>query len=131
MSADEGMPPPEEIDCGEQVFDISFHPSMNFLAAGLINGHANLYQYSNIPGVSNKLMLNLTHHALSCRGVAFDQSGQGLYTISSDMSIAALNGEGRMVSKRDGAHEHPINKIICMAENLFATGDDAGVVKIW
>ena len=131
MQADEGIPPPEEINCGEQVFDISFHPTMDFLAVGLINGHSNIYKYSSTPGVPSSLVLNLNNHVSSCRGVEFDHSGQGLYTISSDRSIVALNGEGLIVSKRDDAHDNPINKIICMAENSFATGDDAGVVKIW
>ncbi|CAM9189397.1 unnamed protein product [Ectocarpus fasciculatus] len=131
MQADEGVPPPEEISCGEQVFDISFHPTMDFLAVGLINGHSNIYKYSSSPGVPSSLVLNMNNHLSSCRGVEFDHSGQGLYTISSDRSIVALNGEGVIVSKRNDAHDNPINKIICMAENSFATGDDAGVVKIW
>ena len=122
---------PDEIMCGEQVFDISFHPSMPFMAAGLINGRANLYQYSTTPGVPSSLVLSCDNHTSSCRGVEFDPSGNALYTVSSDGNIVCLDGEGRVLWKREEAHDDSINKLTCMQENCFATGDDSGVVKIW
>lgn len=131
MQADNGMPPPDEINCGEQVFDISFHPSMDVLATALINGQVNLYKYNRTPNTPSSLVMSCENHGSSCRGVQFDASGQGMYSISSDRSIVALNGEGVVVSKRVDAHDEPINKLICMQENTFATGDDAGVVKLW
>jgi WD40 repeat protein len=132
MQADEGMPPPDEINCGEQVFDISFHPSMDLLAVAMINGQVDLYKYSRSPGsVPSTRMMSCQNHTSSCRGVKFDPSGQGMYTISSDRSIVALNGEGVVVSRREAAHDDSINKLIVMQENTFATGDDAGVVKLW
>jgi WD40 repeat protein len=123
--------PPDEIDCDEQVFDVHFHPSMPFLASALINGETRLYKYSTTNDVPNQPVLRLKNHTSSCRGVRFDPSGQALYTISSDRSIATVNAEGVLISRRSEAHAEAINKLTVLSENIFATGDDGGAVKVW
>lgn len=35
-----------------------------------------------------------------------------------------------MVLRKQGAHSDPINKVKALDENLIATGDDAGCVKV-
>lgn len=123
--------PPDEIDCDEQVFDVHFHPSMPIVASALINGETHLYRYPTTNGVSNQLVLKLKSHDSSCRGVRFDPSGQALYTISSDKSIATVNADGVLINKRADAHADAINKLTVLSENIFATGDDGGAVKVW
>jgi WD40 repeat protein len=123
--------PPDEIDCNNQVFDLHFHPSMPIVASALINGETRLYRYSTVNSIPNQLVLRLNNHSSSCRGVRFDPSGQALYTISSDRSIATVNAEGALINKRTDAHSEAINKLTVLSENIFATGDDGGSVKVW
>ena len=120
---------PEEILCGEQVFDMKFHPHMDVVAAGLIDGSIKVYRYSTES--SHHLLLNLNHHRLSCRGIEFDSAGQRLYSISSDGSWACVDATGNLISVHSNAHQAPINKCIMLDDNCIVTGDDGGCVKLW
>jgi WD40 repeat protein len=119
---------PDVISCGEQIFDIAFHPLSDVVAVGLIDGHVNIYKYST---EINELVVQFRHHNSSCRGLKFSEDGQVMYTISSDMSWLCIDGDGRVVSSVPHSHEAPINKLQLLSESTIATGDDAGVVKIW
>jgi hypothetical protein len=53
---------PEDIECGEQVFDIAFHPRDRFIAAGLIDGTVKLYNYNVLnENGGNREVLSLNH----------------------------------------------------------------------
>ena len=39
------VPVPDEIKCSDQIFDVSFHPKVDALAVGLINGSVEVYKY--------------------------------------------------------------------------------------
>ena len=126
------VPVPDEIKCSDQIFDVSFHPKVDALAVGLINGSVEVYKYE-VEGES-KLMLNCKEaHAGSCRGVMFTDDGERLYTISSDKSILGIDGIGRTFLNIPDAHDDPINKMISVSEGglMIATGDDGGCVKLW
>jgi WD repeat-containing protein 55 len=129
MSAFDIQTAPDDIECSEQVFDVDFHPTRNFLAAGLIDGEVDIFQYGLQD--SNKLMAKLNHHTSSCRGVSFSPSGDALYSISSDMSLVAVDSVGTAVLNIPNAHLSPINKMVVCEENIVATGDDKGCVKLW
>jgi len=129
MSAFDVQTVPDDIECTEQVFDVDFHPIRNFLAAGLIDGEVDIFQYGLQD--SNKLMAKLNHHTSSCRGVAFSPSGDALYTISSDMSLVAVDAVGSVVLNIPNAHDSPLNKMVVCEEHIVATGDDKGCVKLW
>tara|TARA_B110000090_G_C13322251_1_gene423995 strand:- start:412 stop:1074 length:663 start_codon:yes stop_codon:yes gene_type:complete len=120
---------PQDIECGDQVFDISFHPENNILAAGLITGEVEVWQYGNEIGANKKLVSVFCHDG-SCRGLQFDRAGDTLYTISSDQCFRGLDGTGKEKFKFK-AHDDKINKLHMLDENLFATGDDSGCVKLW
>lgn len=125
---EEGNPVPEEIHCTEQIFDISFHPKRNILAAGLIDGAIDIWSY----GVEeNKNVIKNTSLNSSCRSVLFSNDGEVLYAVSSDQSLQGLNGLGQQVIYYGDAHDASINKIHQLEQNLLATGDDAGEVKLW
>jgi len=124
---------PDEIRCDDQIFDINFYPRMmgndsNVVAVGLINGAVDLWKCN---ANENTLLLKSNHHSASCRGVLFNESGEILYTISSDKSIQGIDSTGRVTLVYSDAHNDPINKIINLSDNLVATGDDGGVVKLW
>jgi WD repeat-containing protein 55 len=132
---------PQEISCGEQVFDLKFHPHADVLAAGLIDGNVEVYKYSPADGNGgsymgegnmNQHLLHLTHHSgHSCRGLEFDPYGQKLFTISSDHSWVCLDTTGAVISSHHNAHQAPLNKCLVIDENIFVTGDDNGCVKLW
>jgi WD40 repeat protein len=125
----EDVPVPEEITCSDQVFDICFHTKANVVAVGLIDGSVDIWSYS-VNDV-NKLLFKNSFHSSSCRGVSFSDDGETLYSISSDKSIQGLNGNGQQVFYFPDAHDEPVNKVISISENILATGDDSGVVKLW
>jgi len=118
---------PDDIECGEQLFDCSFHPKGDFLACGLIDGCVEVWKYGL---EENKKMLSVMAHDASCRGVEFSTDGNMLYTVSADCYFRGLDGSGKPVFKLK-AHTNPINKLSPLTEHIFATGDDVGQVKIW
>jgi len=118
---------PEDIECGEQLFDLSFHPSGDFLASALIDGCVEVWKYGL---EENKKMLSVMAHDGSCRGVEFSADGNMLFTISADCHFRGLDGTGKPAFKLK-AHTNPINKLSPLTEHIFATGDDVGEVRIW
>lgn len=127
---DEAGSVPEEIICSDQVFDVSFHPKTNILAAGLIDGSVDVWKYES-EGALNSLLFKSNKHVSSCRGVCFNVSGDILYTISSDKSLQGLNGNGQQTILYDHAHDVPINRLCEISEHTVVTGDDSGEVKLW
>jgi WD40 repeat protein len=133
---DEKRQSPDDITCNEQIFDIDFHPNVNCVAVGMIDGTVSLYKYGNNNGDNTSLMSSKLHDK-SCRGVLFSENGDHLYSISSDKSIIGFDGTGTKVLQIDDAHDDPINKCILLSGlgradgTMIATGDDSGCVKIW
>lgn len=127
---------PNDITCNEQIFDIDFHPKINCIAVGMIDGSVSLYKYGINDG-DNNLMMSSKLHSKSCRGLVFSEDGDNLYTISSDRAIIGVDGTGTKTMHIDDAHDDPINKCIVMSgfgrteSTMIATGDDSGCVKIW
>ena len=127
MAAFDEIAVPEEIACADQIFDLSFHPGGEFLACGLIDGAVELWKY----GVDeNKQIFSVNPHKGSCRGLEFNHDGTVLYTVSADCCFRGIDGSGKETFKFT-AHSSAINKMQCVTEHTFATGDDAGEVKIW
>jgi hypothetical protein len=118
----------KNISCQDQIFEIDFHPNRSILIAGLITGCVELWDYD--PDNCKRLGKHKVFQQ-SCRGVAFHENGEELYTISSDCSWKILDSNGVVKVSTQNAHRHPINKLKLLNENLFATGDDNGVVKLW
>ena len=72
------------------------------------------------------------HHDDSIRNVAFSKDGNIVYSTSSDRSIALVDMTKFEPKKIfNEAHECAISAICPINVNLFATGDDSGVVKLW
>ena len=121
---------PEELEASEQIFDIAFHPSEAYLAAGLIDGAVEIFRYGLGEGTNQKVM-SCNHHSGSCRGVLFSEDGQRIFTIGSDKSIQGLNASGARGLFYENAHDTAINKLAHLTENVLVTGDDDGTVKVW
>ncbi|XP_029439799.1 WD repeat-containing protein 55 isoform X3 [Rhinatrema bivittatum] len=121
---------PEDISFEATVNTIAFHPARDILAAGDVDGDVFVYLYSIEEG--NKELWSSGHHLKSCRDASFSSDGQKLFTVSKDKSIHILNvEEGKLVKRFSKAHSTAINRLLLIDENLFATGDDNGMLKVW
>jgi WD40 repeat protein len=55
-----------------------------------------------------------------------------LLSVSADKSVAAVDVEKNKTKWQvTNAHKHPLNTFIVCDENLIATGDDEGYIKVW
>lgn len=120
---------PANITCKDQIFDFDFHPTSSILAAGLITGEIEVWSYTSS---KNTRQSRFSTFQQSCRGVSFNKEGNRLFTISSDQSWKIIDVEGGdIVHYHVNAHNEPINKLCVLNDNVFLTGDDDGVVKLW
>uniref|UniRef100_A0A3Q3EY87 WD repeat domain 55 n=1 Tax=Labrus bergylta TaxID=56723 RepID=A0A3Q3EY87_9LABR len=63
---------------------------------------------------------------------ASPQTGLKLYSVSRDKAVHMLDPErGQLVTRIRGAHDAPINSLLLVDENILATGDDQGTLKVW
>ncbi|GMH23996.1 hypothetical protein Nepgr_025839 [Nepenthes gracilis] len=119
-----------EINLGNLPFDVDFHPSESFVAAGLITGDLLLYRYAadSVP----QRLLEVHAHDESCRAARFIHEGRAIVTGSPDCSILATDVEtGSAIARLEDAHTAPINRIICLTESTIGSGDDDGFIKVW
>ncbi|KPP69765.1 WD repeat-containing protein 55-like [Scleropages formosus] len=122
---------PEDIRFEAIVNTVSFHPTRDILATGDIDGDIYVYSYSCTEG-ENKELWSSGHHLKSCREVAFSQDGQKLFSVSKDKSVHIMDAEvGKLVSRIPKAHSVPLSTMLLIDENLLATGDDNGTLKVW
>lgn len=120
---------PPDIKLDEFVTDVCFHPERDIVAAASIVGDVYLYEYSE---TANKHLRTIEVHAKSCRDVEFSEDGLKLLSCSKDRSIMITDMETEKLLKYyENAHDDAINRLHVINENLFATGDDDGTVKVW
>ncbi|XP_051486866.1 WD repeat-containing protein 55 [Apus apus] len=122
---------PEDICFEAAANAIALHPARPLLAAGDVDGDVYLYSYSCTEG-ENRQLWSSGHHLKSCRDVAFSQDGQKLFTVSKDKAVHVLTvEEGRLETRFPKAHSSALNCVLPINPHLFATGDDAGALKLW
>ncbi|TDH65833.1 hypothetical protein CCR75_002055 [Bremia lactucae] len=119
---------PDEIYCDSQAFDIDFHPKANIVAVGCIDGVVQIYKYSD---EMNTKLIDIKNHQEAVRALLFSPDGQTLYTASTDKSIRAFDIQGKPVWAEMRAHDHPVNRLHELSDNVFVSGDDQGCIKIW
>uniref|UniRef100_A0A8C1VPC2 WD repeat-containing protein 55 n=1 Tax=Cyprinus carpio TaxID=7962 RepID=A0A8C1VPC2_CYPCA len=122
---------PEDIKLEAIANTIAFHPSRDILAAGDIDGDLYLFSYSCTEG-ENRELWSSGHHLKSCRKVLFSADGQKLFSVSKDKAVHILDAEaGKLLTRIPKAHNAPINALLLVDENIVATGDDEGTLKVW
>lgn len=134
---DGGEPPgpkirdtPEDIRLEAIANTVALHPNRDILALGDVDGDVYVYSYSCTEG-DNRELWSSGHHVKSCRQVRFSADGQKLYSVSRDKAVHLLDVErGQLLTRIRGAHEAPINSLLLVDENILATGDDVGGLKV-
>nr|7KQQ_A Chain A, WD repeat-containing protein 55 [Homo sapiens]7KQQ_B Chain B, WD repeat-containing protein 55 [Homo sapiens] len=122
---------PEDIVLEAPASGLAFHPARDLLAAGDVDGDVFVFSYSCQEGETKELWSS-GHHLKACRAVAFSEDGQKLITVSKDKAIHVLDVEqGQLERRVSKAHGAPINSLLLVDENVLATGDDTGGIRLW
>uniref|UniRef100_A0A3B5AUP0 WD repeat-containing protein 55 n=1 Tax=Stegastes partitus TaxID=144197 RepID=A0A3B5AUP0_9TELE len=135
---DGGEPPgpkvrdtPEDIRLEAAANTVALHPSRDVLVCGDVDGDVYAFSYSCTEG-ENRELWSSGHHLKSCRQLRFSEDGLKLFSVSRDKAVHLLDVEqGRLVTRIRGAHGAPINSLLLVDENILATGDDGGTLKVW
>eukprot|EP00057_Strongylocentrotus_purpuratus_P003868 XP_003727551.1 PREDICTED: WD repeat-containing protein 55 isoform X3 [Strongylocentrotus purpuratus] len=121
---------PKTITCDESVMSLQFHPKGNMLATGLMDGSITMYSYS-AEEPNEELMFEEVHKK-ACRALAFSEDGKSIFSVSKDKSVRKLDIASATVElSLEKAHEVPIYCLAVIDENMVATGDDDGYLKVW
>lgn len=121
---------PEDIRLEAIANTVALHPSRDVLVCGDVDGDVYAYSYSCTEG-ENRELWSSGHHMKSCRQVRFSADGLKLYSVSRDKAVHLLDAErGQLVTRIRGAHDAPINSLLLVDENILATGDDVGTLKV-
>ena len=108
---------------------IAFHQSSAILAASTVTGEVGIFEYG-LEG--NRQRALLQHHQLSTRALQYSCDGGTLFMGSKDCSISAYDLARAGVSgTMSNAHEAAVSCLRVIDENVLASGDDDGMVKIW
>lgn len=122
---------PEDIKLEAIANTVAFHPNRDMVVCGDVDGDVYAYSYSCTEG-ENRELWSSGHHLKSCRQVRFSADGLKLYSVSRDKAVHLLDAErGQLVTRIRGAHDVAINSLLLVDENILATGDDGGTVKVW
>lgn len=120
---------PPIIRCEDFITDISCHPQNNLIAVASMTGDAFFYKYTNDENILEK---TLELHEDACRDVEFSKDGNSLFSVSKDKTIMISDVEtGKLNRFYEHSHTVPIYCVRVFDENVFATGDDDGSVKLW
>jgi len=132
------------IICGEQPFSISFSPTHDKLATGLINGNVEIHSYNESSTSSSSshptTIQPYTNSPtpVSCRSVIYRPDGSLLYGGLSNSNKGELCGidttTGAVSFHNKQASDQGVNKVYTIERGggeLLASGDDGGAVKLW
>ncbi|KAI5401489.1 hypothetical protein KIW84_066093 [Lathyrus oleraceus] len=118
---------------GKLAFDVDFHPSVNLVATGLIDGDLHFHRYSTDNANSDPVRVLDVHARIeSCRAARFIKGGRALLMGSPDFSILATNVKsGSTIARLDNTHEAVTNRWISLMESTIASIDDDDCIKVW
>lgn len=115
---------------------MAFHPSVEhpFLACGTLDGWVGLYRNLDDSEYNSgewARRARVDIHKGPCRAVEFVKDG--LCTCGSNETnivIIDLETQKERVSISE-AHGEELNRLLSLDENIFASGDEGGIVKFW
>ncbi len=113
-------PPPRVATLSEQPFDVAFHPSRPLVAAGVITGALELFEYT--PEAVGAVRSHEVHEQ-SCRAVRFHQSGAVLVSAGADCVLAFRSVESdKQLATITAAHDAAINRLEVVSDTVLASG---------
>ncbi|XP_054656219.1 WD repeat-containing protein 55 [Dunckerocampus dactyliophorus] len=122
---------PQDIRLEAIANTVAVHPGRDMLVCGDVDGDLYAFSYSCTEG-QNRELWSSGHHLKSCRQVRFSEDGLNLFSVSKDKAVHMLDVErGQLVTRIRGAHGAPINSLLLVNNNILATGDDGGTLKVW
>ncbi|KAH8097087.1 WD40 repeat-like protein [Cristinia sonorae] len=118
------------IPVGAQIFDLVFHPSESLVVTGLLTGDVKAFSYDEQGNHEERFSIRPSKR--SCRGIAMNESGDKIWAVGKGKGVYTIDTATGMVSDtRKGAHDVAINRVKRLLPNMFCTGDDDGVIKLW
>ncbi|KAG6335171.1 hypothetical protein ID866_3915 [Astraeus odoratus] len=119
-----------DIPVGSQIFDLVFHPTSATVYTGLLDGHIKALRYDEQGQYEQTISLRPSKR--SCRALLTNEDGSRLYAGGKAKSIFGIDtATGSVLDTVKDAHESPINRMKRLLPNMFCTGDDDGVIKLW
>lgn len=119
---------PPDIFLEDHIMDLKFSPNANVLALGQVTGAVRVYSYND---KETKEQMTFSFHEDSCRAIEFSNDGNMIFTGSKDQSFAVIT-DGKLAGRIMSAHPVPIHSILHLQDNnILATGDDDGLIRIW
>eukprot|EP00615_Pteridomonas_danica_P006641 CAMPEP_0114371084 /NCGR_PEP_ID=MMETSP0101-20121206/33024_1 /TAXON_ID=38822 ORGANISM="Pteridomonas danica, Strain PT" /NCGR_SAMPLE_ID=MMETSP0101 /ASSEMBLY_ACC=CAM_ASM_000211 /LENGTH=415 /DNA_ID=CAMNT_0001522995 /DNA_START=13 /DNA_END=1260 /DNA_ORIENTATION=- len=132
LVVDDDSKAPPSLELPEIPLSLDFHPTLNVLASGLVDGGIYLNQYNFEEHSPATIHIHPFREGTGgCRVVRFSKDGQSLFAGSADHSIIALSTTGQVVWNQPDAHRDPVSCLTVIDDNMIASGDDSGAVKIW
>ncbi|KAL1930324.1 hypothetical protein VTP01DRAFT_10486 [Rhizomucor pusillus] len=129
MAEQEEKKKPSSLKFTKPIFDFDLHPSKDLVITGLLSGRIYCHRHG-LEG--HQELWNNKPFKKSCRGIEIAPNASTIYSISKDKAICSLDLEtGKTIRQKQDTHEHPLNALLCLNENMLATGDDQGVIKLW
>ncbi|WVR03194.1 hypothetical protein IAU60_000185 [Kwoniella sp. DSM 27419] len=120
-----------DIKLKNQPFDIAFHPSDPVVFASLLTGEVKAWRYDDDEG-STSSSWSVRPSKRTARCLAGEERGGNVWVGGKSGTLFQLaTATGTIASEREKAHEVPINRVFCVNENLLASGDDDGIIKLW
>jgi WD40 repeat protein len=132
LVGDETSKAPPDLELPEVPLTLDFHPTLDFVATGLIDGNVRVSRFSaqahEAPFVNAR---PFQAGAGGCRSVRFSGDGELLFCASADHSIISLDSTGAPGWRQPDAHRDGVSTLCVLDTNLLASGDDSGAVKVW
>ncbi|KAI6041524.1 WD40-repeat-containing domain protein [Pisolithus marmoratus] len=119
-----------DIPVGSQIFDLAFHPTNTTVYTGLLDGRIKAFRYDEQGQYQQSFSIRPSKR--SCRSLATNEDGSRLHGAGKAKSIFTIDtATGDILDTRKDAHDSPINRTKQLLPNMFCTGDDDGVIKLW
>ncbi|KAI1787277.1 WD40 repeat-like protein [Ganoderma leucocontextum] len=119
-----------DIPVSAQIFDLAFHPERPLVTTGLLTGHVTAFSYDEQGNYEEKFSIRPSKK--SCRTLAMTEDGSTVWAAGKAKAIHVIDiGSGEIVETRATAHDVAINRMRRLLPQLFVSGDDDGVIKLW
>jgi len=124
---------PKPIKLKAWVNSAKFHPEEKLLVAGDFDGFIKVWSFDNESEVqTTELKLSGKAHSDTIRAVDFSKSGRSLFSIGTDRQLLVSDVEsGKAVLSLEDAFESAPYCIDSCNDNVIATGDESGVVRLF